>query len=71
MWTFEGDIEEQALLLHEKSMKKEIPTVGRVNQHSDAEMVDEKAEDMKMTEEAIIRDDTNTLEEKPKEEESN
>ena len=25
MWTFEGDIEEQAMLLHEKCMKKEIP----------------------------------------------
>ena len=44
MWTFEGDIEEQAMLLHEreKCMKKEIPAA--VENQEDEEMEEEKTE---------------------------
>ena len=79
MWTFEGDIEEQAMLLHEKCMKKEIPAAAE-NQ-DDEDMEEEKTErpleneqaaqadsDLKMDEEAIIGENANTEEEKAKEE---
>ena len=63
MWTFEGDIEEQAMLLHEKCMKKEIPaTVDNQEEEEMEEQTErpqendqaaEVEEDQKMTEEAI------------------
>ena len=79
MWTFEGDIEEQAQLLHEKCMKKELPAV--VEQQEDEEMEEEKTErpqendqaaqadsDLRTTEEVITKENGNTEEEKAKEE---